>query len=170
MLFKRAKPVLNDNAPQPALTAADIPSVIGREAEITGNFVTSADVHVEGIVHGMVKARRCVIEPDGLVEGQVLAEEVVVRGQVQGPIKAYHVHLEAGASVAGDIVNDGIVIDNGAELTGSVWRSENPLAEDVPGRERRGPAAADHARFLETSQWPPQEGEGYRPLAASRLR
>ena len=170
MLFKRAKPVLNDNAPAPVL-ASEPASLIARDAEITGGFSTSGDVHVEGTLRGTLRARRCVVEADGLVEGEIIAEEIVVRGRVQGPLRAFHVHLEAGAAVEGDVVNDGIVIDNGAELTGSVWRSENPLDETpanaAPASSRN---SVEPSRFLEGSMWPDADARNYRPLTAVRPR
>lgn len=168
MLFKRTKPVSNDNVPQPAPTSEPA-SVIGRDAEITGGFSTAGDVHVEGTLRGTLKARRCVVEPDGFVEGQIIAEEIVVRGRIVGPVRAYHVHLESGATVEGDVINDGIVIDNGAELTGSVWRSANPLDESLkpPASSRQ---RSDGARFLESSRWPEVDAPGSRPLAVVRPR
>lgn len=169
MLFKRAKTELNDNAPQPPLTS-DPASVVGRDAEITGTFSTAGDVHVEGTVRGTVKARRCVVEADGLVEGQIAAEEIVVRGRVQGPLRAYHVHLQAGARVEGDIINDGIVIDDGAELTGAVWRSDDPLAETAAAARPPLRPAADATRIFDGALWPDTDAHSLRPLTAIRPR
>jgi cytoskeletal protein CcmA (bactofilin family) len=169
MLFRRAKPELNDNEPSP-LQGPEQATVIGRDAEFAGDLCTSGDVRIEGVVRGTVKARCCVVDIDGAVEGQIVAEEIVIRGRVQGPLKGYFVHLADGAQVQGDIVNERIVIDSGAELTGSVWRDADPLGPEQAFPARATQAMSDDSRFPPTSLWPETEARDNRPLTAARLR
>jgi cytoskeletal protein CcmA (bactofilin family) len=70
-----------------------------------------------------------VVDMQGVVEGEVAAEEVFVRGRIIGPIRGVHVHLHAGAHVEGDVINETISIENGAYIYGTVRRSEDPLAQ-----------------------------------------
>jgi cytoskeletal protein CcmA (bactofilin family) len=169
MLFRRAKPPHNDNEPVPAM-AAESPSVIGRNAEFAGNLTVEGDIRIEGLVRGTVRAGRCIIDSDGVVEGEVLADDIIVRGRVRGPLKGYFVHLESGAEVMGDIVNERIVIDSGAELTGSVWRSSDPFGEDSRSEQQPAAAAHESSSLFRTSMWPDTDSHGYRPLTAVRPR
>lgn len=169
MFFRRAKAQLNDNEPIPSLMA-DAISFVARDAQVTGEFSTTGDVRVEGSVRGAVKARRCEVSAEGTVDGPITAEEIVVRGRVRGTLKAYFVHLEDGAQVEGDIVNERIVIDSGAELTGSVWRSNDPLAEGETAQDRPAPPGPEGSAFFQNSLWPEADGRNYRPLTAVRPR
>lgn len=168
MLFKRARPDLNDNSPVPALENPSM-SVIGADTDVEGNLNSDGEVRIEGRLRGEVRARRCIVEADGTVEGQVIADEIVVRGRVEGPLKGYLVHLENGAQVRGDVVNERIVIDSGAELTGSVWRSDDPLSEEQrPARPATRRSEAE--KFAAESLWAEANGGDFRPLMAIRPR
>ena len=169
MLFKRAKGQLNDNESIPSL-AIDALSVVARDAQFTGEFSTSGDVRVEGIVQGAVRARRCEVNAEGSVEGPIVAEEIIVRGRVRGTLRGYFIHLEDGAQVEGDIVNERIMIDSGAELTGSVWRSSDPLSEGENTAAQPAFPAHENPGFFQNSLWPETDNRAYRPLTAVRPR
>lgn len=105
------------------------PSLISRDVVVEGNLVTAGELHIDGTVHGNVRARSCVIDVQGVVEGEVVAEEIFVRGRVIGPMRGVQVHLHNGAHVEGDVVNESIEIENGAYIYGSIRRSDDPLSE-----------------------------------------
>jgi cytoskeletal protein CcmA (bactofilin family) len=105
------------------------PSLITQDVVIEGSLVTSGELHIDGTVRGNIRARSCVVDVQGVVEGEVVAEELFVRGRVIGPIRGVHVHLYAGSHVEGDVINESIGIENGAYIYGSVRRSEDPLSE-----------------------------------------
>ena len=107
-------------------------SIITRDVIIDGSVVSRGTLHIEGTVHGDIRAQSCVIDTDGVVEGEVVAENVFVRGRVIGPIRSLHVHLYSGAHVEGDIINQTVSIENGAYVYGSIRRSDDPLAEGSP--------------------------------------
>ncbi len=89
---------------------------------VTGNIDCEGDILIEGTVRGSVRAQRLTVGHDGLIEGDVSADDMRVSGRVKGPIHARHIHLEEGAEVEGDITTDTIAIDTGARLTGAVWQ------------------------------------------------
>ena len=81
-------------------------------------------------MRGSIRAQRLTVGLDGVIEGDVSADEVTVRGKVKGPIHARHIHLENGAEVDGDITVTTIAIDTGARLSGAVWQGgQKPVAE-----------------------------------------
>lgn len=105
------------------------PSLITRDVVIDGNVVTAGELHVDGTVRGNIRSKACVVDMQGIVEGEIVAEEIFVRGRVIGPMRGVHVHLHAGAHVEGDVINESIEIENGAYIYGSIRRSDDPLSE-----------------------------------------
>ena len=160
MFFRKAKPTSNDNTP-----LMPPPTHIGRHTTVDGLLTTEGEVQIDGTVRGSVRARMCLVDTGGTVEGDVEADEVVVRGRVVGPIRGNHVHLQEGAEVQGDIVSQTIAVDSGARLQGAVWQSESPLDGQVPDSHGAGAQAV-----LGGSLWSSIEDSGYRPLKAIRPR
>ncbi|MFT3986568.1 bactofilin family protein [Aestuariivirga sp.] len=177
MLFrKRAKPTSNDNQPTVVSTPASPASLIGRGMVVEGDVSSEGDIHVDGTLRGKLQARHCVIELNGLVEGDVIADEIVVRGRVVGPMRAYHVHVEAGARIEGDVVNASITVDSGAEIHGAIWHNDDPFAEETQSRfrpaaaEREDAASRERPSYLESPLWNSGAVDDYRPIVAVRPR
>lgn len=140
---------MNDNRAEPAAAAPDtVATVIGRSTQVSGNLECGGTLRVEGTVLGAVRAESVYLGADGVIEGDVMGEDVTVAGHVKGPIRARHVHLLADATVEGDIVSATIAIDTGARLTGAVWQEQE--------QEERG--------------WSVPPEDGFRPLAVVRPR
>lgn len=125
MIFKRSKTTTNGSHDSPESG----PSIIAADVTIEGNITATGQLHIDGTVFGSIRARSCVIDMNGFVQGEIIAEEVFVRGRVIGPIRGLHVNLYAGAQVEGDIVNETISIENGANVYGMISRAEDPTGE-----------------------------------------
>jgi cytoskeletal protein CcmA (bactofilin family) len=161
LFFRRQKAAVNDNRVEPA-PVAEAPgtphaSVISAGTSVAGNIDSERDMLIEGAVRGSVRVQRLTIGLEGVVEGDISAEEVTVRGTVKGPIHARHIHLEEGAEVEGDITTTTIAIDTGARLTGAVWQG----GQQAPG-ERYAPVSA--------SSWDSGPETGTRSLLPVRTR
>ena len=115
MIFKRSKPA----PPRPTAMVAE-PSYVAHDTTVEGNIISEGEIHVDGSVHGMVRAHTCLVDRRGEVRGEISAEIVYVRGRVIGPINGVHVQIEAGAHVEGDVTNETISIENGAYVLGSI--------------------------------------------------
>ena len=126
MIFKRNKPAPRQEAaaldPVAAETSAE-PSYIGRDTTVEGNISTAGEIHIEGELRGSIRAYTCLIDTDGQVNGGVSAQYVVVRGRVLGPITATHVTIQKGAHVEGNVVHEGLSIEHGAFVMGSITQS-----------------------------------------------
>jgi cytoskeletal protein CcmA (bactofilin family) len=103
------------------------PSIIAQDVVIEGNVSATGELHIDGTVYGSVRASSCVVDMNGFVQGEIVANEVFVRGRVIGPISGNTVNLYAGAQVEGDIINQSISIENGANLYGMISRLDAPL-------------------------------------------
>ncbi len=121
MIFKRTKPA----PPRPAAMVTE-PSYIAHDTTVEGNIISEGEIHVDGSVHGMVRAHTCLVDRRGEVRGEISAEIVYVRGRVVGPINGVHVQIEAGAHVEGDVTNETISIENGAYVLGSIRHAVPP--------------------------------------------
>ena len=131
MIFRRNKPALRQEAaalePVAAEQAAE-PSYIGRDTTVEGNISTPGEIHIEGELRGSVRAYTCLIDTEGQVNGGVSAQYVVVRGRVLGPITATHVTIQKGAHVEGNVVHEGLSIEHGAFVMGSI--TQNNLTDN----------------------------------------
>lgn len=149
MFFRKQKTAVNDNRAEPAPGAqADAATVIARGTRVSGNLECEGELRVEGTVLGSVRAETLLLGPDGVIEGDVIAEAVRVAGLVRGPLRARHVHLMADATVEGDIASATIAIETGARLTGAVWQEQEAEERD----------------------WSIAPDDGFRPLAVARPR
>lgn len=136
MIFKRSKTTTNGTE-APANSG---PSIVAQDVTIEGNITASGELHIDGTVFGSVRAKSCVVDMNGFIQGELVAEEIFIRGRVMGPIRGLHVNLYAGAQVEGDILNETISIENGANIYGMISRAENPLAD---GQVHQAPPLAD---------------------------
>ena len=164
MFFRRNKATSNDNTPSPAQPL----SVIAADVVIVGNITSQGGIQIDGTVRGTVEAALCIVGHDGVVEGNILADEAVVRGRVAGPIHGMHVDLQAGANVEGDVVNTSLSVEKGAQIHGSIWHSDNPLQK--PQTSDAAPAASGGSlSYLGNPLWTAAD-DGFRPLKAIKPR
>jgi len=106
-----------------------VPSVIGEDLTVEGNIISKGEVQLEGEIKGDVHCTSLVIGDKALVEGGVVAEDVIVRGRVVGSIRGHRVTLQSSSHVEGDIFHQSLAIEQGAYFEGKSRRSEDPIAE-----------------------------------------
>lgn len=99
------------------------PSIIASDVEIIGQIKNSGEIQLEGAITGEVNVESITIGPEGFLNGDINAQEVIVKGEVKGTIKAKKVVLEHSAKVVGDIYHDVIIIQEGASVQGSMTKS-----------------------------------------------
>ncbi len=141
MLFKKSrsrnsgkdKPANN----QPVRSGRAGPSIITTDVVIEGNLLTGGELQVDGTVNGNIRARAVVIDVQGVVHGEVAAEDVFVRGRIIGPIRGVNVTIVAGGHIEGDVTNENIAIENGAYVDGKIHHSDDPLS-DYPAQYAGG--------------------------------
>lgn len=163
VFFRKQKTAVNDNRVEPEGEAPASASVIAAGTTVEGNLESTGDLVVNGRVRGSVRAQRLTVDLDGLIEGDISADEVVVRGTVKGPVSARHIHLEAGSAVEGDLATATIAIDTGARLTGAVWQDQAGGTAETDATPAAGP------KFTSAS-WQAAADDAFRPLAAVRPR
>ena len=97
-------------------------SILAAGMKAVGEMETSGVLKIDGTVEGTVRADGQVLIPNGgLVIGDIFTKEAVVGGEVRGNIHAdQRVELQAGSRIEGDITTPSLVVQDGAELNGSL--------------------------------------------------
>lgn len=116
---------------------SDVVSVIGPGMEILGDIKSDGTVRVEGRVEGAIKAAKSVVVGrDGVVDGDILTQDVVVAGKVCGTISGEsRVELQESCRVEGDIRSRRIKLDEGGRVEGRLHMGSEAFAGKSVARE-----------------------------------
>jgi len=106
-------------------------SIIDEWLTMKGDLESEGDILVKGKVYGNVKCKLLIIDGEAIIEGGIIAEEVVVRGKTKGVIHANKVRLEKTAIVDSEICHQTFSAEEGARIKGALRFKEDPLAEPV---------------------------------------
>ena len=98
-------------------------SLIGPDLTITGNLISKGEVQVDGIVEGDIHGSHVVIGETAMINGGIIAEEVVIRGHVVGTVRSKRVMLQSTSQVEGDIFHQSLSIEQGALFEGKSRRT-----------------------------------------------
>jgi cytoskeletal protein CcmA (bactofilin family) len=110
--------------------AGRVTSKISAGLKIHGDVFGESDLYIDGEVQGKIRLAnsRVTVGPNGRVQAEMEALEIVIEGSVQGNLKAgASVHLRPASRVSGSVLTPRIGIDDGARLRGKV---ETILASD----------------------------------------
>lgn len=119
---------------------------IGKAVKIVGQISSREDLFVDGDVEGTIELmeHKLTIGPNGKVQAEVKAREVVVLGTIQGNVDARdRLEIRKDAKLVGDIHTARIVIEDGAYFKGSIDIVKPEPARQAPAQ--KGQAAATPA-------------------------
>lgn len=106
------------------------PSVLSKGIIIKGNVQKNGDLHMEGELHGNMRARTVTLGSTAHIKGNISGDHVRCAGRIDGSITARIVELFSTARVRGDIAHETLAIEAGAKLEG-LCRRGNDLAKDM---------------------------------------
>lgn len=99
-------------------------AVIGKSVVIKGQIVSREDLLIDGEVEGGTiesHDHKLTIGPNGKVNANIKAREIIVLGTVNGNVEATDkIDIRKDARLVGDIKTARIVIEDGAFLKGSI--------------------------------------------------
>jgi len=117
-------------APQPpaysapsAATAPTSTTIISTGLKVSGDFSGNSDLYIDGEVLGKIRlaSARVTVGPNGRVQADIEAREIVIEGSVHGNLKAgERVQLGATSRMQGSLVSPRIAIEDGARLRAKV--------------------------------------------------
>lgn len=109
---------------QPAVeTVSSQASRIGAGLKIRGEISGNSDLYLDGQASGKIRVNgaRVTIGPQGKVQADIDAREIIVNGELQGNLKAEaRVRLGASSQVQGSLAAPSVGIDDGARFRGKV--------------------------------------------------
>ena len=106
-----------------------IPSIISEGSEFKGNVKTSAEIQIDGVLNGNVKAKQIVVGVNGNVRGNVTANFLRICGKIEGEIRAETLEIVSSATVKGNVFKKTISIESGSKVTGNINELESATAK-----------------------------------------
>ncbi|MGH9561730.1 MAG: bactofilin family protein, partial [Terracidiphilus sp.] len=135
------QPSFERPAAAPARTAAvdfgsPEASRIGAGLKIRGEISGNSDLYLDGEASGKIRVSgaRVTVGPQGKVQADIEAREIVVDGNVQGNLKAEaKLRLGSSSQVQGALTAPSIGIDDGARFRGNVevTRNSKPVTKAI---------------------------------------
>lgn len=116
-----SSPVQPFRSPEPETPRGS--ATIGKAVKINGQIYSREDLYIDGDVEGTIELleHKLTIGPNGKVQAQVRAREVVVLGAIQGNVEANdRIDIRKDAKLVGDIKTARIIIEDGAYFKGSI--------------------------------------------------
>lgn len=95
-------------------------SIINEWLTMRGDLESQGDILVKGKVHGNIACRMLIIDTDAVIDGGIIAEEVVIRGTTRGSVRARRVRVERTANVEGEVYQDSFASEEGAKVRGAL--------------------------------------------------
>ena len=150
-----APPVERIAEPLRDVTARGGMATIGKNLLVKGQIGGSEDLYIDGEVEGSVelKEHSITVGPNGRVNANLYAKDIVVLGKVKGNIRVTdRLEIRKTGSLVGDIITTRVVIEDGAYFKGSI-----DIQKPGAARTEAHPplAAAAHASSLPSSAAPP---------------
>lgn len=120
-------------------------ATIGKAVKINGQIYSREDLYIDGDVEGTIELleHKLTIGPNGRVQAQVRAREVVVLGAIQGNVEANDkIDIRKDAKLVGDIKTARIIIEDGAYFKGSIDIVKPEPVKQAP-RQQTAPASGN---------------------------
>jgi cytoskeletal protein CcmA (bactofilin family) len=98
-------------------------STISAGLKVSGEFSGNSDLYIDGEALGKIRlaSSRVTIGPNGRVQADIEAREIVIEGSVNGNLKAgERLQLGAQSRMQGSVVTPRIAIEDGARLSAKV--------------------------------------------------
>lgn len=129
---------------------------IGKSVTIKGELSGNEDLYIDGQVEGMIEVREhnLTIGPNGRVQANVNAKQVVLYGSLKGNVRASdRVDIRKTGSLVGDVVAARVMIEDGASIKGSVDIQKTPETAGRPTEMKRAepappPIADPHPKYV----------------------
>lgn len=108
-----------------------ITSVICKGGICNGSLKVEGGLRVDGTVDGEVQVSGLLtVGKNGVIKGNVVADQVVVGGKIKGTVKAEkQLELHSGSCIEGDIYTRSLIVEEGVFFEGMCKMSEKSATE-----------------------------------------
>ena len=113
-------------------------NLIVENTEIEGNIKTASSFRVDGKLKGIIECQGSfVLGANGVVEGEVRAQEAIIGGKVIGTLKVKNkLRLEPKSYVSGEIKCSRLIIDEGAVFDGKSLMKNDDLKASINAEKK----------------------------------
>lgn len=118
MFSKKPGPNPRSGEPRTVANGGATFSVIGADVAIKGDIEASADLHVDGRIHGDIACSSIVQGERSTIEGTISAETARLAGVVKGTIAVRQLVVLKTARIEGDVHYETLTIEQGAQVEG----------------------------------------------------
>jgi len=95
-------------------------SIIAEGIDFVGEINTEGNIHIDGIVKGVIKACEVIVGPKGEFEGEIIADVLVVNGNIKGKFNVKNLHVRKEGLLQGRAKYDLIIVDTGGRIQGEL--------------------------------------------------
>ncbi len=160
---KEAMPVSNmpSRTVEPDIYRSGAAASIGKSVMIKGQIISREDLYLDGELEGSVELQehRLTIGPNGRVQANVKAREIVIIGAIHGNVEASDkIEIRKEARLVGDVRTARIVIEDGAYFKGSIdivrpdANKAQTAQQGQPQRQQTAPVTGSPAVQAPSSQ------------------
>ena len=112
-------------------------SIIGEGIDFSGELNTEGNIHIDGIMRGIIKANEVVIGPNGEFDGEIIADILIINGSIKGKFTIKNLHIRKDGLLQGRAKYETLVVDIGGKIQGELGISKhNKLIAKKNGKEK----------------------------------
>jgi cytoskeletal protein CcmA (bactofilin family) len=105
-------------------------SIISEGLHVEGDLTAAEGLlHVNGSVHGAVRATSVIIGPAGRLDGSIEATSVTIRGVMNGTVDCQELVIDAAARVSGHMRYSRLQVHGGARVDAVLVRTAEQRSE-----------------------------------------
>jgi len=127
---------------------ANATTIITSGTTIRGDIEQKCNMHIDGIFEGKLQSNsEVIIDKNGKVEGELIANRVIVSGNVNGTIKADTIEILPGGKVNGEVEAVNLIIE-----PKGVFEGVSKVKREVVATNKKIPLATPKDKKIETSK------------------
>ena len=112
-------------------------SIIGEGIDFSGEINTEGNIHIDGIMKGIIKASEVVIGPTGEFDGEIIANNFIINGTVKGKFTVGNLHVRKDGLLQGRAKYEILLVDAGGRIQGELGISkQNKLISKKNGKDK----------------------------------
>ena len=104
---------------------------IAQGTKITGESRFSGDALVGGEIHGTIQSESSItIEPQGLINGEVVCREIKISGYFKGKLQCEKLTITGSGTVEGEVASSQMEIFEGGQFIGVRVKEQTELLQN----------------------------------------
>jgi cytoskeletal protein CcmA (bactofilin family) len=133
-MFLKSSNLFSDNKKNSSL------SILGDGIDFSGEINTEGNIHIDGIMRGVIKANEVVIGPKGDFDGEIIAEILIINGTIKGKFNIRNLHIKKDGLLQGRAKYEVLIVDSGGKIQGELGiNKQNKLLSKKNGKDKTQP-------------------------------